>query len=552
MDQLVAIQDQEERHYHRGFLLDSLLSLNNNDDDVHVFDDGDDDMDQQQQQHQHRRRRRRSQSIRRRSQSMTTTTKTTSHEDDMKDDDDDEEDKVEDRSVNMNPTSYSSRSPPFDLQLYLEWRSTMIRWNLNIAETCKFQLSTIEIATSLLDQYVAILTMSVTKASPAFDDIDVDVDDDDVEDWKPDWKPTTTRRSKNNHGDPIATDARRFQLACMSCLYIAAKVHEDHCLTPNQLETISSGRFEAHEIVSMEMDILKILKWNVNPPTASTTARLILSILFQQREEQPQVQKQHGRKKRPSHFPPFCFYDDIIQLAEAHIELAMVTESIIPLDTFSVAVACLNMALRCYGVVTTTVDYPSPSSSSSNTILKTKPHHQVRQSLIQKELYRVLYWSLGGGGTPSAAIPASYCCNERLVSSTTSTPTPTKVTVEWRNPIPLNPLLTEVYRQQQQKRQQLQVHQSSKSTATTTTSSNGSIRVDKGTTTTASTDNDNSNHSKKKNDRRKNRCNSGPQQPKKQLEQQYSSPRSVLVISSPPSSSGDTTTTSTGPAGPAC
>jgi Cyclin, N-terminal domain len=178
---------------------------------------------------------------------------------------------------------------PFDLPLYLEWRTCMIRWHLHIAQTCKFHTSTIEIAMLLLDQFVATAPTNVT------------------------------------------TNARRFQMASMACLYLSAKIHEEHCLTPEQMATMSSGRFEAHEIVDMEQEILVALKWRVNPPTASSYVRVLLSQL----ESQLSTKDDSNRIAR------------ILQVADAHIELALVAGSIISVDTLSIAITCLHMALNC-------------------------------------------------------------------------------------------------------------------------------------------------------------------------------------------------------------
>lgn len=170
-----------------------------------------------------------------------------------------------------------------DLRLYLEWRSSMIGWHMNIAQTCHFDLSTVEVATYLVDQYVR-------------------------------------RRPE------IATQARDFQMLSMACLYLSAKTQEDHCLTPQQLEKLSAGRFVADEIVSMELDILMTLKWQINPPTASSYVRLLLL--------ENETLNIYSRRR-------------LQQLVDSHIEVALVSNRLIGVDAYRLAVAALRMALCC-------------------------------------------------------------------------------------------------------------------------------------------------------------------------------------------------------------
>lgn len=60
-----------------------------------------------------------------------------------------------------------------------------------------------------------------------------------------------------------------YQLFCVACLYLAIKLVatlQSFVLGRNLVET-SNGRFTADDITATELDILKNLKWHVNPPT---------------------------------------------------------------------------------------------------------------------------------------------------------------------------------------------------------------------------------------------------------------------------------------------
>ena len=286
----------------------------------------------------------------------------------------------------------------------------MIRWNLHIAETCHFTLSTIEIATYLLDQFVALQS---TRSPPT---------------------TTTTPSLMTRH---VASNARTFQLASMTCLYIAAKVHEEQCLTPVQLETMSNGRFVAMDLVHMEVAILTCLKWRVNPPTASGMLRLFFLAPCWARDVKCPTNT--TTRTTTSHLR-----HNLLQVAEAHIELAMVTESIIPLDTLSVAVACWNLALGSFGLLDKVSSSPlpvllqqqsqspsHPSTPVAHIMLMTTRTRTVQW--IQKELSTIISEALGGGAGGGMAASDGVDTNAGLL---------------------LSPILIHAYQQQQQQQKQ--------------------------------------------------------------------------------------------------
>jgi hypothetical protein len=173
-----------------------------------------------------------------------------------------------------------------NLSTYLGWRSQMVVWCYSIAETCKFQKETVEIAMSMVDCYVAVRTQQLFE------------------------------------------DAFAYQLSCMVCLYIAAKTHEAQCLTPKQLESLSSGRFSAQQIEAMEIRVLSDIQWRVNPPTASAFCRHLLDLV-------------------PLHLVRSDKRQKVLDIAESQIELALADESFIPVKASSIAVAALINALQC-------------------------------------------------------------------------------------------------------------------------------------------------------------------------------------------------------------
>lgn len=175
-----------------------------------------------------------------------------------------------------------------DIPLYNEWRSQMLTWAYTISSTCKFQEETVEIAMSLVDRFVAIRT-------------------------------------------EYLSDSFAYQVACMASLYTAAKMNEEHCLTPKQMETLSSERFSIQDIEAMESEILVELNWLVNPPTAISFIEHLLELT-------------------PSEYVPDK--KTVMEVAESHVKLAISDSSFLSTPKSVLALASLVSAV--HGVVGST------------------------------------------------------------------------------------------------------------------------------------------------------------------------------------------------------
>ncbi len=82
-----------------------------------------------------------------------------------------------------------------------------------------------------------------------------------------------------DQGRQYPQDRSGFQLACITCMYIAIKVHEPMELDISLLCDLSRGSYSASEIIQMEQVILRALEWRLNPPTATSFVRHIFSLL---------------------------------------------------------------------------------------------------------------------------------------------------------------------------------------------------------------------------------------------------------------------------------
>jgi hypothetical protein len=84
----------------------------------------------------------------------------------------------------------------------------------------------------------------------------------------------------HSDSESLIHDKRTYQLASMTCLYIAIKLYEPLRLDASLLAEISAGCYTTKEILDMETSILKALEWRMNAlPTAQEYVSLILGLL---------------------------------------------------------------------------------------------------------------------------------------------------------------------------------------------------------------------------------------------------------------------------------
>lgn len=166
---------------------------------------------------------------------------------------------------------------------YASWRYAMVEWLFEIRETFSFEQDTIEITLSILDRYVA--------AKPG-----------------------------------LMLDSDKYQLAALTSVYIAAKIHEESCLTPHHIEMLSDCLYSTETVEKQEVLILNAIQWRVNPPTVSVVAGEILNVVPTEL-----IQR-----------------DQILKIVEEQMVLVLFEEYFVPENTFNLAVAALYNAFSSY------------------------------------------------------------------------------------------------------------------------------------------------------------------------------------------------------------
>ena len=125
---------------------------------------------------------------------------------------------------------------PHLLDVDAECRTKMAAWCLQVVDFCKLSRDSVEIAMNFLDRYLLF--------------------------------------------DSSALNSRViFQLASMTCLYMAIKIHEPEAMDLLAISTLSRGTYSVNDVQAMELNILNALQWRVNPPTSTAFAHQLLNLL---------------------------------------------------------------------------------------------------------------------------------------------------------------------------------------------------------------------------------------------------------------------------------
>ena len=173
-------------------------------------------------------------------------------------------------------------SPPVDA----ECRYKMVEWCYQVVDFCKFNRETVAIAMSYLDRYISTET-----------------------------------------GFPAIYDRKVFQLAAMTCLYTAIKIHEPEAMEPRIVAQLSRGVYTEEQVTDMELEILMAIQWRMNPPTALSFINNFLALLPEG------VLSQTDR-------------DTVYELAKFQTELAVHEYSLVAVDASTLALSALMNALE--------------------------------------------------------------------------------------------------------------------------------------------------------------------------------------------------------------
>jgi len=136
------------------------------------------------------------------------------------------------RHCQFEGASNPGRSVDEDLRLF------MINWCYRVVAFFEFRRDTVAISTNYLDRF-----LSTTEG-------------------------TNARKNR-----------KIFQLAAMSCLHTAIKIHEVEAIDMAYFSDLSKGFYTVEQFTDMEQTIITSLQWRLNPPTPCSFTQNFLSVI---------------------------------------------------------------------------------------------------------------------------------------------------------------------------------------------------------------------------------------------------------------------------------
>jgi Cyclin, N-terminal domain/Cyclin, C-terminal domain len=173
-----------------------------------------------------------------------------------------------------------------DLVMNRAFRSTMIAWAHHFADFMTMRRETIEFAASFFDRFL-----------------------------------------HTSSGRDALKDRVTFQLAFVTSMYMAIKLHEATAMSPRVFSKLSQGSYCIKQIERMERVILNAIQWRVNPPTATAFVREILSLL-------------------PQNVLPQELENAVYDLAKVQVELVLGDYRFVTMKKSTVALASIVNALE--------------------------------------------------------------------------------------------------------------------------------------------------------------------------------------------------------------
>lgn len=120
------------------------------------------------------------------------------------------------------------------------WRKRIVEWMMEAASEFEMNIDTVACAVNLMDRYLS----------------------------------------------EFQADKMLLQLLAMVSLAVASKMHEPHPITMEEMDLLSRGKFNRCDIRDVEKQLLKVVNWQVNPPTAHGMARQLTCFIDQEEHQE--------------------------------------------------------------------------------------------------------------------------------------------------------------------------------------------------------------------------------------------------------------------------
>ena len=179
-----------------------------------------------------------------------------------------------------------------NLRICEQCRLKMCQWKFQVAEVCNFQKVTVSVAMAYLDRFIS---------------------------------------SDHPESRIVLMNRKKYQLAAMTCLYIAAKLFEPAVLGIKAISILSQGCYTEEDISQMELNILEGLGWKLHSPTSYDFVHYIIRIL-----------SLHFPDKAPTFRILSDFAEFMLELAISEYNLAIKRPSTIAVSAILNALECVD------------------------------------------------------------------------------------------------------------------------------------------------------------------------------------------------------------------
>eukprot|EP00526_Cylindrotheca_closterium_P018129 CAMPEP_0113620236 /NCGR_PEP_ID=MMETSP0017_2-20120614/10304_1 /TAXON_ID=2856 /ORGANISM="Cylindrotheca closterium" /LENGTH=292 /DNA_ID=CAMNT_0000529881 /DNA_START=310 /DNA_END=1188 /DNA_ORIENTATION=- /assembly_acc=CAM_ASM_000147 len=230
----------------------------------------------------------------------------------------------------------------------------MTEWCYAVVDSGKLPFETVETAMNILDRFLLSTCQSTLPLPSGLS------------------RETISFNPKLNS---IFRSCTKFKLITVTCLYIASKSTAPNSLTPLVLESLSKKEIAAREIEMMEMKILSVVKFQIDPPT-------IISFAQQMQYELKIWNCDSDGVKDTTHELQQMLF---LELVEQQARLA--TRKLYPfhVSLSSIALACVKNALLVMQAQSLLpADFDSMSSSSFQKAWR-KLEKQIRASCNMRQ-----------------------------------------------------------------------------------------------------------------------------------------------------------------------
>ena len=273
-----------------------------------------------------------------------------------------------------------------------DWRRKICEWSYRVVDHFRIDRDVVSVAMNFFDRYLSLQSMTGDAAASAAA-------------MEPDVSRACPCPSCRR-----AVDSQTFQLAAMTSLYLAIKLHAESCgseyyqnhaeggadamdisgltvvrprrkkLRLHSFVDLSRGQFTAEDICSMERKMLATLQWKVHPTTPSTTVAYLLRLM-----------------PAPSTVPMRCrgHYDLVLHvlnelaryLSELSICMASLTSDYLP---SAVSYAAILVAMQMLTPTALPLQVREAFCATISRITDLHPHHQ--RTIYLMDRLRRCFW----------------------------------------------------------------------------------------------------------------------------------------------------------------